>query len=178
MKKVIFTILVILLLTGCSKTSEKSNEPKEPKISGVGLNDILKIEVPEGYNSAIDYVSSDDSSNSVSKKTWSNDTSSINLKVCAYKGHKFPSGEEVTMQDYLKQVKNFDAKKVDGDNAYVFEEDKTVDGAAVPAASITAILQHKDHILSLAMENDDNSSLTKKQEKEFYDILKSIKFSD
>ena len=184
------------LLRGTAvNTVEKLIMGKDVDLNGIGLDDILSWEIPEGYGNEEQTVSGGDE---LVEIEWNDEDSVLSISMQTYKNECVMGFEEGGIDSYIK-AENYGLETVAiGKNgevtAYISAEPiSTKDGDAAddwhpPADTMrmNALFEYGDYVLSLYLEKfqfgkeesstDYNNSLTEEQIDAFYSALQSITF--
>ena len=188
------------LLRGTAvNTIEQLTMDEEVDLNGIGLDDILSWETPEGYENPEETVGGGDELVGIE---WNDKDSVLSISIQTYKGDCVMGFEEGGIDSYI-EAENYGLETISiGDNseatAYISAEpvsDKTKDGEATddwnpPADTMrmNALFECGDYLISLCLEKfqfDENgsstdytNSLTEEQIDAFYSTLQSISFRE
>ena len=188
------------LLRGTAvNTIEQLTMDEEVDLNGIGLDDILSWETPEGYENPEETVGGGDELVGIE---WNDEDSVLSISMQTYKGDCVMGFEEGGIDNYI-EAENYGLETISiGDNSEVITHIsaepvsyKTKDGEATdnwhpPADTMrmNALFEYGEYVFSLCVEKfqfdedgsstDYTNSLTKEQIGAFYSTLQSISFSE
>lgn len=185
--------------TNVSETVDQLTQAEEPDLNGVGLDNIMSWKIPEEYGEGTETESK---SGELIGMEWSDEDSLISICMQTYKGQCVMGFEEGNIDDYIKEERyNLEPVNI-GKNgeikAYISAEpvsgktkkDEPTEDWNPPADShrMDATFQYGEYVISICLEkfrfsengsaSDFSGSITEKQIKSFYSILRSISFHD
>lgn len=170
---VLFVFLLAMAFTACSQGEENG---KAFELEGLGVVDLVSLEIPEGYGET-DLTQNGSASSEILSQSWENGDSSVRLVMLSYDG-KGIMGMDGYVEDYVSDFSPdayFVSMNSPLTDAYVTFVDGTAeDGENIKDNSLEATFGYDKYVLGLEMENTREESLTDEQEETFYAILKSI----
>lgn len=174
--KITITLLILLLAFGLAACSQGEENGKAFELEGKGVNDLVSLEIPEGYEE-VDLTQNGTPGSEILSQSWENGDSSVRLAMLAYDG-KGILGMDGNVEDYMTDLSpdaHFVSMNSPLTDAYVtFAGGTTEDGENIKDYALDATFGYDKYVLSLELENSHEQSLTEEQKETFYEILKSI----
>ena len=190
MKKILILLLALAIgatcLTACS--SEKSDEDDPEKgdievieedftLGSAGLDDMLDITFPAGYQSQGNDILSDQ--DNVLLATWYGDgNASVCAMILSHDGEAV-MGSENTFEEWKKNHDDIaDHVKVGdtGSEAIVYPIGLNTTAAEdINDSMIEAVFEYQGYVIKIGMSSENGESLTQEQKQSFYDMLKNVK---
>ena len=148
--KTLIILIIIILLTGCSKNNTKLIELYK------GLDQIILYEVPKGYKPEKNILYNDDGG--IISIHYGNKKDSIFFFILSYKG-KAVMGSDETFEEWYKEKDNiaekYPIKNADTD-AYIYPIGiNTTDKENVDKSVIEAVFSYKDYLIMVGLFNHE-----------------------
>lgn len=180
MKKLTIALLIALLAIAFAACSEGEENNKSFELEGLGVDDLVSLEIPKGYEEA-DLTQNGSPSSEILSHSWANEDSSVRLVMLSYDG-KGILGMDGSIEDYLSDLSPdaiFVSMNSPLTDAFVTFVDGTAeDGSSIKDNNLDAVFNYDKYVLGLEMENTRKKTLTDEQKETFYTVLKSISAKD
>ena len=176
MKKLTIALLIALLAMAFAACSQGEKNSKPFELEGLGVDDLVSLEIPEGYEEA-DLTQNGFPDSEILSHSWANEDSSLRLVMLSYDG-KGIMGMDGSMEDYLSDLSPdaiFVSMNSPLTDAFVTFVDGTAeDGSNIKDNNLDAVFSYDKYVLGLEMENTQEKTLTDEQKDTFYNVLNSI----
>ena len=160
--KLLIVLMCTLLLVGCSSRYK-------------GIDDLMTYSIPDGYKAENNVIHHED--RLVSIHYGKKDTS-IYFIMMSYNG-KAVMGSNETIKDWLltqeNTLKEYDVK---GHKMYIYYPVAFSKGESDKKDMIEGILDYDGYMIMVGMTNNQSDNLTDEEIKEYYEVLKSIRFGE
>ena len=168
----------MLCLTACSPGSDDSGSCD---LNGKGIEEIMQVDIPDGYEQEPNVVRNEDGGELISIH-YGKGEATIYIMIMSYKG-KAVMGSDETMEEWYEDKEDIIAETAAIENAdsdaFIYPIGMDTDESTTGEQSvIEAVFAYHDYLIMVGMENYDGAAITKEQKELFRGVLESIRFAD
>ncbi len=168
----------MLCLTACTSGSDDTGTCD---LSGKGIEEIMQVDIPDGYEQEPNVVRNEDGGELISIH-YGKGEATIFIMIMSYKG-KAVMGSDETFEEWYEDTKDIIAEEKAIENAdsdaFIYPIGIDTDESTTGEQSvIEAVFAYHDYVIMVGMENYDGAAITEEQKADFRDVLESIRFTD